>query len=291
MARVQSYSKGGGQAVEAVARRIEQISTIPVIAFQVMEIAGDPESGAADLNRAMESDASLSARVLRCVNSSAYAVRQKITNLQQAIAYLGIKQIRNLAVTAAVSELFKEDKTIGPYRRSALWQHLVSVGICARMIAQRLEMENFEDVFLAGLLHDIGIILEDQQIHGTFCEVAQSLQKDKTLAATERDLLGFDHTTLGEKIGELWGFPESVRASTRYHHMSTNYRGPQTDIVRCVEVANIICSLKRITSVGLNLVKFSRPAFSSLSLKQEDIASLNVELGDALAANASLFHV
>ena len=110
MGQLLSYAKAADEAAETVARRIEEISTLPQVAMHVMQIAADETSGAADLTEAMESDTALSARVLRCVNSSAYGVRRKITNLQQAIAYLGMKQIRNLAVTASVSELFTNAK-------------------------------------------------------------------------------------------------------------------------------------------------------------------------------------
>ena len=67
-------------ALESALRRIDEISTLPQIALRVMQVANDPHSGAADLKEVMESDAALSARVLRCVNSSAYALRTKITN-------------------------------------------------------------------------------------------------------------------------------------------------------------------------------------------------------------------
>jgi HD-like signal output (HDOD) protein len=84
----------------------------------VLSVANDPNSGAADLRDLLETDASLSARVLRVVNSSAYALRTKITNLQQSIAYLGLKQVRNLAMTASVSELFAQSDSISPRVRS-----------------------------------------------------------------------------------------------------------------------------------------------------------------------------
>jgi HD-like signal output (HDOD) protein len=274
-----------------VVQRIDEISTLPQIALRVMEVANDPESGAADLREVMEGDAALSARVLRCANSSAYATRMKITNLQQAIAYLGMKQIRNLAMTASVSELFKQDQAVGTYRRSGLWRHLVSVGICARLIALRRSLNNFEDAFLAGLLHDIGIILEDQHVHEGFCEVMAALSQGKTLSETERAYWGFDHTALAGKVAETWGFPEGVKMAIRYHHMSVNYRGDEIDVVRCVEVANLLCTLKGIPSVGLKLVKVSQPALAGLSLTKEDIAVLAEDLDEEIAASANLFQV
>lgn len=272
-----------------VVEQIDEISTLPHIALRVMEVANDSAAAAVDLKEVMEGDTALSARVLRCVNSSAYAVRSEITNLQQAIAYLGLKQIRNLALTIAVSELFTNDETIGPYSRKGLWRHLVSVGICSRMIARRLKFANFEDVFLAGLLHDIGIILEDQNLHEHFTQVIMSLSVDKTLAAVEWEHTGFDHTLLGEKVAQMWGFPEGAKAAIRHHHASVNYRGEHINVVRCVEVANLLCTLKGIPSVGMKLVKFSGPAVTGLSLTKEDIAILAEDLQEELDANAALF--
>jgi putative nucleotidyltransferase with HDIG domain len=275
--------------LERVLRRIDGISTLPQVALRIMQVANDPESEAGDLKAVLESDAALSARVLRCVNSSAYAVRTRITNLQQAIAYLGLKQVRNLAMTASVSTLFKNDEQIGPYCRPNLWRHLVSVGLCARLIALRRKLRNFEDAFLAGLLHDVGIILEDQHVHAEFAKIVRSLDAHKTLAENERAVLGFDHTVLGEKVAQSWGFPETVRIAIRYHHASAAYDGAHIDIVRCVEVANLVCTLKGISSVGADVLRPSAPALQGLSLGRDDVAVLAEDLDRELAQNAGLF--
>ncbi len=281
----------GRPTLDQLARKIDDISTLPQVALKVMEVAGDPESGAADLKEVMEGDAALSARVLRCVNSSAYAVRMRITNLQQAIAYLGLKQIRNLAITASVSKLFKKDEQIGDYSRNRLWRHLVSVGICSRMIAMRRKMPAFEDAFLAGLLHDVGIILIDQHAHQGFCRVIGSLSPDKTLVEVERSVLGFDHTALGERVATSWGFPELLRRAIRWHHNAASYRGEEANVICCVEAANLICTLKEVSSVGMKLVRFSAPVLSRLELTREDIVVLAEDLDRELAQNASLFQM
>ncbi len=281
----------GRRTLSEICQRIHEISTLPHVALQVMEVASDPDSGAADMKVVMEQDAALSARVLRSVNSSAYALRTRIANLQHAIAYLGVKQIRNLAMTAAVSDLFRSNESIESYRRSELWRHLVSVGICARMIALRLNHMGFEDVFLAGLLHDVGIILADQHVHAEFEAAIRHLQDDRSLGEVEREHLGFDHTALGEAVAAKWAFPESVRAAIRYHHNSAAFRGTCIDVVRCVEVANVICTAKGISSVGRRLVSFPRAAFEGLALDRDDVAVLAESLERELVANDSLFRI
>jgi putative nucleotidyltransferase with HDIG domain len=272
-------------------RRIQDISTLPHIALQVMKVADDANATANDLKQIMESDPSLSARVLRCVNSSAYALRTKITNLQRAIAFLGMKQIRNLATTAAVSVLFQKDEAIGGYRRSQLWSHLVSVGLCSRMIAMRIREPEFEDMFLAGLLHDVGIVLEDQNAHSRFVTLLQNLSPLRTLSEQERDVFGFDHAKLGAEVAAAWKFPECVQAAIRFHHASAQCQSSELRIVQCVELANVVCTAKGYTSIGMKLVRFEAPVLDALGLTKDDLAVLLEDLDADLAANSNLFQI
>jgi len=275
---------------DVVAQTID-VSTLPQVATKVIEVASDARTGARDLREIIEGDPALSGRVLRTVNSAAYALNSKITNLHQAISFLGFAQIRNLALTASVAHIFRKPIDIGPYRRHMLWRHMVTVGMCARLVAMRLKLADYEDCFLAGLLHDIGIILEDQNLHPHFCRVIADLKENTTLIETERRHLGFDHAVLGARIAEKWHFPPMIRAAVRYHHHSHNYNGVGADMVRCVEVANIICTLKGISSVGMALIKPNPQAFSLLNLQKEDIVILAEDLDREISVNKSLFEL
>lgn len=272
-----------------LASRVEEISTLPHVALRVMETASDPDAGAGDLKAALESDPALSARVLRCVNSSAYALRTKVSNLQLAIAYLGFKQIRNLAVTATVGNLFKNNEALGTYRRAELWRHMVAVGVGARLIALRQKLATFEDAFLAGLLHDIGLVIEDQCLHAEFRQAMLRLSANKTLVETEREVLGLDHAVLGACLGERWKFPEPVQVAIRFHHSADEYQGEHARILRCVELANLICAIKGMTSVGMNLLSASRGCMAGLSLTRHDLEVLIVDFDRELFLHNNLF--
>ena len=87
------------ECLEDVIKRIGDVSTLPQVALKVMEIANNPDSEVADLTRVVEGDAPLASKVLRIVNSAAYALRGKMTSLEQAVSYLGFNQIRNVALT------------------------------------------------------------------------------------------------------------------------------------------------------------------------------------------------
>ncbi len=277
--------------IETVIRRIDGVSTLPHVAMKVMRLANDPESSTQNLKDAVESDPALSARVLRCINASAYALRSKITNLHQAISFLGFTQVRNLAITGSVSEAFKIEEKIGPYRRPELWRHMVCVAVCARLIAARRKLREFEDAFLAGLLHDIGIVLEDQFIHDEFRAMIQSLDGERTLVEQEREYFGFDHTTLGAHVAQEWKFPSAVQAAINHHHDSKSYQGEDAAIIHCVEVANLICTLKGAPSVGMKLVRLPRHALAALSLQKEDVKVLAADLDHEISLHDALFRM
>jgi len=289
--KLQDYNTSSKHAhtLNAVVEHISEIARLPYIATAVMEVSNDPKSSAIDLKEVVENDAALSARILRYVNSSAFAIRERVSTLQQAISYLGFKQTRNLAITASVGGLFRKDEQIGLYRRSKLWRHLVSVGICARMIAVQRGVSNYEDAFLAGLLHDIGIVLEDRHVNGVFRMVVLSLDGSRTLAEAERRYLGFDHTTLGKRVAEVWGFSEAVTAAIGFHHTPAHYQGEHDQIVLCVEVANWMCMFKGIPSVRGALVELSQLTLDSLSLTKEGIEALAHDFTHELIVHTSLF--
>lgn len=139
----------------------------------------------------------------------------------------------------------------------------------------RQRLSNFEDAFLAGLLHDVGIILEDQYAHRDFEQVLLSpTLSSGTLTEAERRRLGFDHTLLGERVASNWHLPECVRVAISFHHSSALYRGPESGILACVEVANIVCSFLGWTSIGINLVESKRHAIDTLGLSDDDLAVL-----------------
>jgi HD-like signal output (HDOD) protein len=103
--------------------------------------------------------------------------------------------------------------------------------------------------------------------------------------------MGFDHTTLAGTVTKNWGFPDTVTDVVRFHHASAGYQGPHLQVARFVAVANFICSVKGISSVGVNLVQFPRDAVEGLSLTKEDVVVLATDLDHEMSANESLFQL
>lgn len=274
---------------ERLLTRINDVSTLPHVALQVIRVANDPNSGPADLKAVMESDVALTTRVLRLVNSSAYALRNRITNLQHAISYLGVKQIRNLAMAASVAKLFEKDETIGKYRRSEFWRHLVAVAACSRLMALRAGIADFEDFYLAGLLHDLGLIVADQHAHRPFVDLVTHIQEGQPTFEAELTYLGFSHTQIAGELARRWGFPAGTVAAIIYHHNSEACRDEHQRVVQIVEVANFLTALKGMTSLGMNCLRFPKAVIAELGLSKEDLLALSADLDRELQGNALLF--
>lgn len=275
--------------IDEVIRRVTEVSTLPQVAVRVIQVARDPNAGAIDLRMIVEGDPALSSKILKCVNSAAYGLQSRVNNLQRAIGLLGFKQVRNIAVAASVSKMFKDPTPIGTYTRRGLWKHMISVGVAARLIAMRCNLQSFEEIFLCGLMHDLGIILEDQYCHDQFEAIVNDLSTEFTLAQLEQRHLGFDHSQFGARIAEVWRFPEEVRDCVRFHHMFGSYRGPFKDHVACVELANLICTVKGITSVGMKLVRPAQAAMDHLQASRDDVKVWAQDLDDEIKQNESLF--
>lgn len=264
-----------GLTLEKAVHRIHEVFSLPDVAMRVLEVVTDSNSSVADLRAVVECDPALVSRLLRTINSSAYGLRSRIDSVHKAIALLGFNEIKNLAATAAVADMIKEECIVGSYSRIGLWRHLVSVALSARLIASRSGITSFDEAYMCGLLHDIGITLIDQHQHELFETVITSLSTDATTPEVEQRLLGFDHTQLGSAVAKKWGFPASVVDAIRYHHNSERCSEENRPVIRAVEIANFLCSRKEISSVGIHNV---RPpdgvTFAALSIGRDDLKVL-----------------
>lgn len=274
--------------------KIVEISSLPNTAVRIMETVQDAGSSAQDLMRVLQGDPSLSARVLKTINSAAYGVKEKTTDLQRAISLLGFTQIRNLALTTSISAIFEKGDGVENYSRKGLWKHMIATGIGARMIARRLELPNPEEAFLGGLLHDIGIILIDQYANEKFSEIIQEVSNAgaaANLVATERKHLGFDHARLGGKVARQWKFPDSVVLVIEQHHAAVIKSADTKLLIQCVQAANVICTLRGISSIGCRALECSAEIFRELGFSKTDAKVIAGDLKMELDQNAALFEL
>lgn len=236
--------------INKIVLKIKEISTLPQVLKKILDVTSDPASGASDLQDILKSDPALTAKILKVANSAYYGLSEKVTNVKRAIIFLGFKTVKNLSLAVSVSDMFKSDETVMGYSRAELWKHSVAVAVCAKSIIQRVGLSASEDVFTAGIMHDVGLIMEDQYVHPLFEKVLTDGQLlENGLIETERKVLGFDHADLGEKVVRHWKIPDEIATVISYHHKPRVAPEEHKKSAAVIYLADVICSARKIGAV------------------------------------------
>ena len=277
------------EALERLFARIGDVACLPAAAERVLRITDNENADADELCEAVQNDPVLVARILRRLNSSYYALSQKISDLKAAIGLLGLREIRNLALTVFVSRVFDGNAVHGVYNRENLWAHSVGVAVASRLVARVCGLAGCEEAYIAGLLHDIGLILLDQTLPRHFQKLIELLNEQTPTHVVELQMLAFDHAMLGGFVARRWNFPDSVADAIAFHHQPWCYEGQHKELVNVVAVANYLCSRAGVTSLGVhNCPPPPDEIYRGLGLDQVTLAIIWEELDAALEKASSL---
>lgn len=201
--------------IEEAIERIGELPTLPSVLGKILNTAADPDASALDLGEHITTDQSLSATLLKLVNSAFYGFHRQITSVTQAIVILGFLEVRNLALTATAFRTLDTGAT--DYDRVQLWRHSLASAMAADAIKKKLG-EPIEGAFEAGLLHDIGKVVLDMLYPEIFVQAArQAHAESRTIADVLKERVGIDHAEVGGLLAEHWELPPAVVAAIRYH--------------------------------------------------------------------------
>ncbi len=210
-------------------KKFTSMKTIPAVATILISMIENEDSTFQDFEEVIKIDPTLVLRVLKLVNSSYFALRTKIKRVSEAIAFIGIDNLRNLIVLDALKCLFQKDSHSEFFSRNRLWVHCATVSICCQMIAERIFGIKGEDAFLCGILHDSGLIVEDQVSPDKFKEFYLSYIPEKHLITDhETSIMGTDHQVIGYLLTKDWGLPREIQEAIRCHHKNLEKAGPES---------------------------------------------------------------
>ncbi|MBN2290091.1 MAG: HDOD domain-containing protein [Candidatus Glassbacteria bacterium] len=233
------------EIVELVNR--SEISSIKKTVKEILQLIMDENSSAKDLKDIIERDPPLCSRLLKRANSASYGYPKTIGDIQEAIVCIGFDAVKELALSQKVCELFKKDDIVNGYSRKGLWKHCSAVAICSKMIYRREFGEHGDKIYVAGLLHDLGIIVEDQFFQWHFEQALEKACLENTnLSLVEKEFLLVDHTEIGRAIAEDWDFPEELGAALGFHHQPDLAPEDFERNVLTVFVADYICQREKI---------------------------------------------
>jgi HD-like signal output (HDOD) protein len=204
---------------ETLLKKFNNLKTLPVVAIRLSKLILDDKSTMKDFEEVIKLDPTLVFRLLGLVNSPYYGLHQKVEDISRAVIFIGLKNLRNLVVTEALKDIFKNSSDNGNFSRTRLWLHCAAASIFARMVAERIFEQKGEDAFLCGILHDIGMIVEDQVANDSFSRTCEAFATGTTpITRHEKEILGTDHCSVGFLLAREWNFPIDVQEGIKLHH-------------------------------------------------------------------------
>ncbi len=224
-----------------------ELSSIKNIVTGLIRIINDPKSTARDLTDLIQIDPPLTAKVLRLANSAYYSPREKVSEITRAVIWVGYDAIKELAISQKVCEIFSNSQVDGEYSRELLWKHSLAVALLAKLIYRREFGERGENIYAAGLLHEIGIIASDQLFPVKFHQLLhRSKTNEQNLINCEYQDSGYDHSESGKAIMEHWQIPEEIYSAIGNHHTPENAPKQYIKITHTLYIADYFCQRKEI---------------------------------------------
>lgn len=224
------------------------LPSLPGIVIRIYEALNDLNCTATHIAEIIGRDAGLATRLLKLVNSALYSFPTSISSISRAVAIIGSRQIGALAVAASVTATFKD---IPPsiIDMKGFWKHCMSCAIIARLLTGYKERIDTENYFLAGLLHDIGRLLIYRYFPVQALNVFYRAQLEPNLLfRIEPEVLGCDHTVLGNKLIQEWRLPPVLEFACHFHH--TPMEALDKTMASVVHIADIIANTMRFGSSG-----------------------------------------
>ena len=167
--------------LQKIIAKIDDLPTLPRTVLKITELVNNPKSSAKDLARIITDDQVLTARLLKLVNSSFYGFPQRISTVTNAIVLLGFDAIRSLLLTTSVFDLFAGRNKKSKQDQEKFWDHSLGCAVGAKVIGNYLRYDKIEELFVSGLLHDIGKIVEMLFLPDEFAQVVTAINQNDIL--------------------------------------------------------------------------------------------------------------
>lgn len=206
-----------------VRRKLESLTTLPTIPYVISQVLGavDNENlSASSLASLIEKDQSLTIKVLAVANSPFYGFSRRISTIDLAIVILGLNTIKEIVLSLAIQKFFTNVRK-DIFDVKAFWQYSVFCGAAGRVLARKLNYRLVGEAFVAGLMHDIGILILVQYFSGNFNEIrSNQFNKAMTFVEAEKSVLKCTHSDIGAWLANKWNLPENISKAIQYHHLA-----------------------------------------------------------------------
>ncbi len=270
-------------------KEFKNVKTLPHVVTTLSRLIEDEETTMKDFEEVIKMDPTLVVRLLRLVNSPFYGLAQQVDSISRAVAYIGMKNLQNVAVTDAIKNIFKKSvESNSIYSRKNLWLHCAAVSICSKMLAERIFGINGDDAYLGGILHDFGLIVEEQVDYDKFLEACKDCGPTGSLPEFERAYLDTDHCEIGYLMTKEWDMPESIQEAIKDHHSEDESISPDS-LTGILQIAEYITGQLGYTALEGAVPQLSPSLIAHLQENADEYKVLIDDLPDEMSKAQDLY--
>jgi len=279
------------RTIELKISRGENLPVLPQVIGAVVKAADDPRTTARDLEKLIEQDAALTAKVLRVVNSPTYGVGH-LTSVGRALAVIGVNRVKGLLISVAFQNMLSDRTEVSSFNKLEYWRHSLAVANAAKLLGRLKMPYRAEEFFCAGLLHDIGLIVMDKfspESLDRAIRVANS--QNMTVYEAEVKVLEYNHAQLGGFLAAKWGFGESIKTMIEHHHDRSCLKTPN-DPAAFIMVADMIAHEAGFTNqLTAPLYRLNEEILAAVDISMEMVGPIKDSVVEELVKAEQLFNL
>ncbi|MBC8413455.1 HDOD domain-containing protein [bacterium] len=206
------------KSLKELVGKIEKLPTLPMIAQEILGIVGDSLITVDKLEKIIENDPAISAKILSVANSAFFGFKASTSTLANAIMRIGFANVKNIALGISLMTVIGEGKHGKTMDYQRVFNHSVSVGFFSRQFARELKLDIAEEMLISGMLHDIGYLVLNRYFPEYYRDVLTEFDSGQPLLDAEIKVFEFNHSDVGSWLSEQWNLPSNIQDSILYHH-------------------------------------------------------------------------
>jgi diguanylate cyclase (GGDEF)-like protein len=282
--------RGVHPEIEANLRMSVNFPSPPGVATHIIQLAQDPDIEMGKVAKALSMDSALSTKILRIANSPLYAQRRKSENLRQALVVLGLNATLTLALGFSLVKSLRGGKSNG-LSYGLYWRRALLAATAARALGDAMHHSLAEEIFLAALLQDIGMLALDRSVPDLYSAGEQLQRNHSALAEHEKNRLQVDHAQIGGWLMQGWNLPERLHRAIRdSHQLELSFSTDPAKIFdRCVALSGPVADLFLLDSEQRQFAETALSAERSLGLDKMAFGQVLGTIGAIIPESEAIF--
>lgn len=268
------------------------LPSLPAVALRVIELTSDVNVSLRDLSRTIQNDQGLSVKVLKTVNSSFYGLRKGCGTIDKALIMLGLSTVKSLALGFSLVASIDDPAGPGEFDYVSYWRRGLYTGTAAKITAERVGFEFGDEVFLGGLLQDVGMIAMYRAMGDRYLEVLEGAGPNhRALVRQELQWLDLQHPDVGAMLVKRWRLPDPLVMPVKYHERPSAAPASCVDHVRCVGLGNLVHDVLTDEDSRPPLRRLYERAKAWYKLDTVDVDEIVTKASEASREMAALFEL